>query len=616
MCQVLLVNESPGQSVIRGKSVESCKHKLFVCLQTGQRVSIWKCLIRNVSENVLYDDDVERLKSLTVEPRNNTRLRIVLLASGGHFAGCVFDGDTLVAHKTFHRYVARAKAGKKQSSKDAFGKTVHSAGDSLRLHMEHSLMKEVRELLTAWRPYFDASVCIFMHAPSSSRQLLFDREKPCFTNSQCVRNIAMIVRRPTLREAKRVYGQLTLVSYEADEKEIFPSNKQDVVPTLIDTPPASKVDMARLDINAKAEAFSSNKNDEHLASSKVKIESEFTINSTPLHQAAQSGDAVKVMELLEQGMDPCIKDDRGRTPYMLAPRKQIKKTFRRFMASNLDKWDWKAAQVFCPLTKEMEKYQAAMKAERRAKAKELKKIREAEEIKAQAEAAEKQAIAPTSIFWWWPGSPTSATGQSQPKSGAKLSKEEEIKRAQDAEREKRAAATERRMAALKFPANSTTTSANRLSDANECGLVGNTTSFSCCNSSLAGRMSPLNDAEFKTYLAKAREKRATVLQSGAAEAKLDVSGVTICKLKRKGGGNSEEGSPSLSDTEPIAAPPLNNDSAACDSKVVLPLPRKKIKKEKTCVPMEETEKASLWDRCFDGMGFVDSNLSFTKMCRR
>ena len=51
----------------------------------------------------MLHDDVERLKSLTVEPRDNTRLRIVLLASGGHFAGCVFDGDTFVAHKTFHR---------------------------------------------------------------------------------------------------------------------------------------------------------------------------------------------------------------------------------------------------------------------------------------------------------------------------------------------------------------------------------------------------------------------------------------------------------------------------------------------------------------------------------
>jgi len=125
-------------------------------------------------------------------------------------------------------------------------------------------------------------------------------------------------------------------------------------------------------------------------------------------------------------------------------------------------------------------------------------------------------------------------------------------------------------------------------------------------------MSLLNEAEFKTYLAKAREKRATVLQSGAAEAKLDVSGVTIHKLKRKGVGNSKEGSPSLSDTEPIAAQPLNNMAAACGSKMVLPSPRKRIKKEMTCVPMEGTDITSLWDRRFDGMRFVDSNLSFTK----
>ena len=46
---------------------------------------------------------VEKLKSLTAEPRDNTHLRIVLLVSGGHFAGCVFDGDAVVAHKTFHR---------------------------------------------------------------------------------------------------------------------------------------------------------------------------------------------------------------------------------------------------------------------------------------------------------------------------------------------------------------------------------------------------------------------------------------------------------------------------------------------------------------------------------
>jgi len=173
----------------------------------------------------------------------------------------------------------------------------------------------------------------------------------------------MIVRRPTLREAKRVYGQLTLVSYEADEKEILLSNQQDGVPIRKakrnGAPIASKVDITGLDENDKAEGCSSNQNDEPLLLSNDESENELPVMSTPLHQAAQSGDSEKVMELLEQGLDPCVKDERGRTPYMLAPDKEVRNTFRRFMASNLDKWDWNAAKVPSALTKEMEESQAA-----------------------------------------------------------------------------------------------------------------------------------------------------------------------------------------------------------------------------------------------------------------
>lgn len=99
---------------------ENFKQKLFLQLNTGERVSVWKSLLMNESENISYESDIgediggympclreneviERLKSLIHEPRDNTHLRIVLLASGGHFAGCVFDGNKVVAHKTFHR---------------------------------------------------------------------------------------------------------------------------------------------------------------------------------------------------------------------------------------------------------------------------------------------------------------------------------------------------------------------------------------------------------------------------------------------------------------------------------------------------------------------------------
>ncbi|KAK7340128.1 hypothetical protein VNO77_20822 [Canavalia gladiata] len=508
--------ESQSQNDVRDKSSESFKQKLFIRLQTGQRVSVWKGLIMNLTENVLYENEkaenevVDRLKSLTVEPRDNTRLRIVLLVSGGHFAGCVFDGDAIVAHKTFHRYVVRAKAGKKQSSKDASGRAAHSAGASLRRYNELALKKEVHELLTAWKPYFDASNCIFIHAPSSSRQLLYDGERPYFTNQQhAIRNIALSVRRPTFKEAKRVYSQLTQVAYEADEKEVLQSSH---IAIINGSPPSSKGDMADLDDKDKAEPCSSKQKDELPISSNGESENELSGKSTPLHQAAQSGDSQEVLELLEQGLDPCIKDERGRTPYMLAHDKEVRNAFRRFMASNPDKWDWHAAKVPSALTKEMEESQAAKQAEkdakRKARAKELKKLRKAKERKAQVEAAlpkndsktvEKQVI-----------DPASTKGLSQPKGGVKLSKEEEIRRAQAAEREKRAAAAERRIAALKIQANAETTAPS--TSETRSGLAGDIY-CSCCNSSLAGKV-PFHRYNYKYCSTTCMHVHREVLEDG------------------------------------------------------------------------------------------------------
>lgn len=111
----------PNSDFLRGTN-ENLKQKLFISLNKGEKVSVWKSLLMNESENISNENNVivdnggcvpclreneviERLKSLVCEPRDNTYLRIVLLASGGHFAGCVFDGNLVVAHKTFHRLV-------------------------------------------------------------------------------------------------------------------------------------------------------------------------------------------------------------------------------------------------------------------------------------------------------------------------------------------------------------------------------------------------------------------------------------------------------------------------------------------------------------------------------
>lgn len=235
---------------------------------------------------------------------------------------------------------------------------------SVKILLISMVNQDIHELFAAWKSYFAMSSCIFLHAPSNNRQLFFDGEKSYFFHQpHAIRNIPLTVRRPTFREARRVYNLLTEVSDEIIE-EVMPSTA-----TNIKEDPSS----SRLENNVQAESSKSDKemnmgaqeiinNDEcgnkHV-SSENESESQNICASTPLHEAAKSGNPQKVLELLEEGLDPCIKDERGQTPYMLAMEKEVRNTFRRFMASNIDKWDWHAAKVPSVLTKEMEEAQAA-----------------------------------------------------------------------------------------------------------------------------------------------------------------------------------------------------------------------------------------------------------------
>ena len=50
------------------------------------------------------------------------------------------------------RYVIRAKAGQRQAAKDASGgKTIKSAGSSLRRHNEAALQRDIEALLVSWK---------------------------------------------------------------------------------------------------------------------------------------------------------------------------------------------------------------------------------------------------------------------------------------------------------------------------------------------------------------------------------------------------------------------------------------------------------------------------------
>lgn len=483
-----------------GKGREGDKQKLYVHLQSGETISFWRSLMLNESEEVLLEKNgksnltgdtghvsyleeselIKRLKLLIHEPRDKTCLRVVLLASGGHFAGCVFDGNSIVAHKTFHRYVVRAKSGKTQSSKDATGKTAHSGGSSIRRHNEAALKKEIHELLVTWKPYMDSSSCIFVYAPSKNRQMLFDGEELQFgSHGHAIRHIPLTVHRPTLKEAKRIYNILSHISYEVEGDATF----EEVSSSYNNEGNINQQSKVQLEENLVTKESSPGAGSfvEILPSDDENSDiSPYEHETTPLHEATNRGDAQQILELLEQGLDPCIKDARGRTPYMLATEKEVRNTFRRYMASNLDKWDWHAANVPSALTKEMEESQAAKQAEkdakRKAKAKELKKLRKAKE-KAKSEAAKLQNAQTTAPQGQAANQVSSSRQQPRSNGAVAISKEEEQRRALAAEREKRAAAAERRIAAMNASLSSSETRGGA------CDVL-----CSCCNVSLAGKV--------------------------------------------------------------------------------------------------------------------------------
>lgn len=147
---------------------------------------------------------------------------LVLLSSGGHFAAAVMDmvggarnaeeALQVVAHKTFHRYVVRAKAGGRQSSKDASGKGIKSAGAQLRRYNEAALEADIQGLLREWAPLLEIASCLFVHAPAVNGKAVFaGADAPLRLSDERVRRVPFVVRRPTFSEVKRVAQRLAQV---------------------------------------------------------------------------------------------------------------------------------------------------------------------------------------------------------------------------------------------------------------------------------------------------------------------------------------------------------------------------------------------------------------------
>ncbi|KAJ8255325.1 hypothetical protein GJAV_G00203590 [Gymnothorax javanicus] len=114
---------------------------------------------------------------------------------------------------------------------------------------------------------------------------------------------------------------------------------------------------------------------------------------TLLHVASAAAQRDVVRLLMDAGSDPACRDVKGQTPYAVAPDRDTRNIFRKYMAEHPDKYDYSRAQIPGPLTAEIELKKTEKKRAQKAAKKQREKERKEEREKQEAELEEKRKFA-------------------------------------------------------------------------------------------------------------------------------------------------------------------------------------------------------------------------------
>ncbi|XP_038045046.1 ankyrin repeat and zinc finger domain-containing protein 1-like [Patiria miniata] len=206
--------DSPNLSAKRREPdhhVKGRRHpKVFFRNSDGQLLSVQRCVLHGKRD--MPTTQQELVAMATQLP---IRMRwLVLMIGGGHFAGAIFDGKEVPAHKTFHRYTVRAKRGTAQGMRDSQqgGNQPKSAGASLRRYNEAALVEDIHALLACWDDQIRDCHRIFLRAPSYNKNAFFGgKNPPLDRRDERIVTIPFATRRPTFKEIQRVHGLLSTV---------------------------------------------------------------------------------------------------------------------------------------------------------------------------------------------------------------------------------------------------------------------------------------------------------------------------------------------------------------------------------------------------------------------
>ncbi|XP_066996231.2 tRNA endonuclease ANKZF1 [Anabrus simplex] len=213
--------------------------RVYFVNSAGKCFSVYNCLLHK--KNV-RPSSCELIKS--VQECHKNPLWIILITGGGHFAGAVFNGLSIIVHKTIHSYTVRSKQGSAQSKKDSLGRHPKSAGASLRRYNEESFSQHVQELLLSWKNQFAACNIIFYRAVGHNQKLLFGDISPIKKSDPRVRSIPVPSRKATFKEVRRIHEILSAVEV-FDSREVYQRMTKREPPSPRVPKPRSYIDRAK-----------------------------------------------------------------------------------------------------------------------------------------------------------------------------------------------------------------------------------------------------------------------------------------------------------------------------------------------------------------------------------
>lgn len=166
----------------------------------------------------------------------------------------------MIVHKTFHRYVVRAKRGGVQSQHDSTGKHAKSAGANIRRSLEAMFRDEIRSLIgTDWKDEINQCSCVFIRVPQYNKSVLISSQDqaPFDKDDPRLRTIPFMTFRPTFNEVKRAHNLLSRVEqYDKDFLHILTKYETQVVETSKREKPKSKPKSKKNKSSLKSENIS------------------------------------------------------------------------------------------------------------------------------------------------------------------------------------------------------------------------------------------------------------------------------------------------------------------------------------------------------------------------